>query len=392
MIVSRTSILDNSLLWFGAGISIAEILTGMLFAPLGFARGLLAIFIGHIIGGTLMYFAGLIGGRTGKSAMQTVAISFGQRGALFFAGLNVIQLIGWTAVMITSAAAAANVLAGMGITIWSIIIGGLIALWVLMGLNTLGKVNVVVIAALLILTFVLSFVAFQGAMGAASGDMSFGSAVELAVAMPLSWLPLISDYTRTAQKPKMATVASCGAYFIASCWMFIIGMGAALYTGQDDMAAIMLQAGLGLAGILVVLLSTVTTTFLDVFSAGVSSRTIIPQLSEKVLALIACAVGVILAIFSEASQFQDFLYFIGSVFAPMTAILLTDYFILHTDHSLRHTNWLNLILWCAGFVLYRFFLEIETPVGSTFPVMLFVMAGSVVLHKFVVPVFETHHV
>ena len=103
-----------------------------------------------------------------------------------------------------------------------------------------------------------------------AGDLTFGGAVELAVAMPLPWLPIISDYTRTAEKPGLATAASCSAYFIASSWMFLIGMGAALFTGQDDIAAIMVQAGLGVAGILVVLLSTVTTTFLDAFSAGVS--------------------------------------------------------------------------------------------------------------------------
>ena len=32
----RTSALENGLIWFGAGVSIAEILTGTYFAPLGF--------------------------------------------------------------------------------------------------------------------------------------------------------------------------------------------------------------------------------------------------------------------------------------------------------------------------------------------------------------------
>lgn len=61
---TKTSVLSNGLLWFGAGISIAEILTGMLLAPLGFGKGLLAIIIGHVIGGAVMFGAGVIGGRT----------------------------------------------------------------------------------------------------------------------------------------------------------------------------------------------------------------------------------------------------------------------------------------------------------------------------------------
>ncbi|MCH4187169.1 MAG: putative hydroxymethylpyrimidine transporter CytX [Megasphaera sp.] len=379
---NKTSVFSNGLLWFGAGISIAEILTGMLLAPLGFVRGFAAILIGHIIGGTVMFLAGLIGGRTGMSAMETVRISFGKQGALLFAGLNVIQLIGWTAVMVASAALAANTIAGIGTAVWSIILGVLIAVWVLLGLKNLGKINIVVITALFILTIVLSVVIFHGNTPQASGEISFGGAVELAVAMPLSWLPIISDYTRTAKKPGLATAVSCTTYFIASSWMFLIGMGAALLTGQDDIAAIMVGAGMGLAGILVVLLSTVTTTFLDAFSAGVSGKSLFPKVSERTLALIATVLGVVLAIFAAADQFQDFLYLIGSVFAPMTAILISDYFVLHRDHSSESVNWLNIVLWVIGFGLYRFLLDVDTPLGITFPVIVVMMAASAAIHKF----------
>lgn len=380
---NKTSAFSNGLLWFGAGVSIAEILTGMLLAPLGFVKGFAAILIGHLIGGTIMYFAGLIGGRTGYSAMETVRISFGRQGAQLFAGLNVIQLIGWTAVMIASAAAAANTIAGLGSSLWSGIIGIFIAFWIVLGLKQLGKINIVVMAALFVLTIVLSAIVFQGDTPQVQGEITFGAAVELAVAMPLSWLPIISDYTRTAANPALATAVSCSTYFIASSWMFIIGMGAALLTGQDDIAAIMVQAGMGITGILVVLLSTVTTTFLDAFSAGVSGKSMFPRLSEKILALIVTAIGVLLAVFTEADRFQDFLYLIGSVFAPMTAILLSDYFILRKDHSQQRCNWLNIALWGAGFILYRILLAVETPLGITFPVIVIIMICSTVIHRLV---------
>ena len=380
----KTSAFSNGLLWFGAGISIAEILTGMLLAPLGFARALEAIILGHIIGGIIMYLAGLIGGRTGGSAMETVRISFGTQGAKLFAGLNVIQLVGWTAVMVGSAALAANTIAAIGMSWWSVIIGAFIALWIIMGLKNLSKVNVVVMAALFILTIMLSMVVFQnGTPTVPTGELTFGGAVELAVAMPLSWLPIISDYTRTAKKPVLATAASCGAYFVASSWMFIIGMGAALFTGQDDIAAIMLQAGMGIAGILVVLLSTVTTTFLDAFSAGVSFQSLAPKASDKIMALAATVLGVVLAVFAAPEQFQDFLYLIGSVFAPMTAILLADFFILKRDHTAESVNWLNIVLWVLGVILYRYLLSVDTPVGITVPVVVIIMILSTIIHKVV---------
>ncbi|MBO4493956.1 MAG: cytosine permease, partial [Ruminococcus sp.] len=80
----RTSIYENGLIWFGAGVSIAEIITGTYFAPLGFGKGLLAVITGHIIGCFMLFLAGLIGGRTRKSAMETVKMSFGSKGGIFF--------------------------------------------------------------------------------------------------------------------------------------------------------------------------------------------------------------------------------------------------------------------------------------------------------------------
>ena len=104
--MKKTSTFQNGLIWFGAGVSLAEILTGTSFAPLGMAKGLAAILIGHIIGCAMMLLAGLIGGRTGRSAMETVKMSFGQKGGLLFAFLNVLQLVGWTAIMIYDGALA----------------------------------------------------------------------------------------------------------------------------------------------------------------------------------------------------------------------------------------------------------------------------------------------
>ena len=251
--MKKTSVFQNSLIWFGAGVSIAEILTGTYFAPLGMAKGFAAILLGHLIGCTMMFFAGLIGGRTGLSAMETSKLSFGKKGSLWFAALNVLQLVGWTAIMIYDGALAANGIAGVGAWLWCLVIGALILVWILIGLTDLGRINQVVMVLLFVLTLVMCKVIFfggNGIMTAQDDSLSFGAAVELAVAMPLSWLPLISDYTREAEKPFAATLASTVTYGVVSCWMYLIGMGAAIYTGQSDIAQILLQAGLGVVGLL----------------------------------------------------------------------------------------------------------------------------------------------
>lgn len=368
----KTSIFSNGLIWFGAAVSIAEILTGTLVAPLGFAKGLTAIILGHLIGCTLLFFAGLIGGKTGKSAMETVKMSFGEKGSLLFSSLNVLQLVGWTAVMIVSgAAAASSVVSLSGDWIWSLIIGALIIVWIMIGIKNLGKLNTVTMGALFVLTIILSTVIFGGkGVAAVAGNISFGAAVELSAAMPLSWLPLISDYTRAAKKPVAATMASSIVYFLVSCWMYAIGMGAAIFTGESDVAAIMMKAGLGMIALVIVIFSTVTTTFLDAHSAGVSSVSISKKLKEKPAAIAVCVVGMLLAIFTPITQFENFLYLIGSVFAPMIAILIADYFILKKDNSAKATDWMNLGLWVIGFILYRVLMQIDIPVGNTLPDML----------------------
>jgi putative hydroxymethylpyrimidine transporter CytX len=369
----KTSVFANGLIWFGAGVSIAEILTGMLIAPLGFSRGVAAILLGHLIGGVLMYLAGIIGAKTEKSSMETVKMSFGEKGSLLFSSLNVLQLLGWTAVMIVSGASAAGAILDLGHSwIWSLVIGALIIVWLLIGIKNLNKINIVAMSALFILTIIMSVVIFRDYQisSAVSSTISFGAGVELSAAMPISWLPLISDYTRFAKGKQASTITSVVVYSLVSCWMFVIGMGAALFSGQADVAGVMLKAGLGIAGLIIIVFSTVTTTFLDVFSAGVSASSISKKLNEKWTAIFICVIGTLLAIFTPTNQFENFLYLIGSVFAPMIAIQVVNFFILKLDSSQKAFNFINLIIWLIGFIIYRSFMVIDTPVGNTLPVML----------------------
>ena len=369
----RTTSFQNGLIWFGAGVSIAEILTGTYFAPLGFAKGLAAILIGHVIGCAMFFFSGLIGGRTRKSAMESVKLSFGGKGGLIFAALNVLQLVGWTAIMIYDGAAAIDGIFPGHAWVWCLVIGALILMWIAIGITNLGPVNQIAMAALFILTIVMCRVIFaKGSVWSAAptSGLSFGAAIELAVAMPLSWLPLISDYTREAEKPFAATMASTLVYGGVSTWMYIIGMGAAILTGGGNIAAIMVKAGLGIAALVIVILSTVTTTFLDAWSAGISTESLWKPGTGKNVALIATVIGMVLAMIFPMDDITDFLYLIGSVFAPMIAVQIADYFILKkADSADRPWNVRNLVVWAIGFVLYRLLMKVDLPVGSTLPDM-----------------------
>ena len=380
----RLSTPTLGLIWFGASVSLAEILTGTFFAPLGLEQGLAAILAGHIIGCILFWLVAYVSAKTGASAMGAATRSFGHAGSNLFAVANVIQLVGWTAIMVVSGAAAANLLVPLlGEAGWCVVIGALIVLWIAIGVKRMGRVQSFAAVLLLILTFVASSAVFGGTPITPSGDesLSFGAAVELAVAMPLSWLPVVGDYTREAKKPGAGAAVATAAYFVGSCWMFAIGLGCALFAGSDDIAAVMAQAGLGVVGILVVVLSTVTTTFLDAQSAGVSAESIHPKLNARICGVIAAVVGTALAIFAPVSNFEEFLYLIGSVFAPMAAIVIADYFIAHRDRSDVAVDWCNIVLWVLGFVLYRVSLAWDIPCGNTLPVMVVIVLAAFVVEK-----------
>ena len=383
--MKKTTAFQNSLIWFGAAVSLAEILTGTYFAPLGMGKGLLAIIVGHVIGCVLFFLAGLIGGRERKSAMETTKMSFGYRGGLLFALLNVLQLVGWTGIMIYDGAVATNGIFEVGVWVWSIVIGVLIIIWIAIGITNLGLLNKITMALLFVLTVVLCVVIFRGGNPGATATetMSFGAAVELAVSMPLSWLPVISDYTRESEKPFRSTLASTVTYGLVSCWMYVIGMGAAIFTGESDIAQIMLRAGLGIPALLILVLSTVTTTFLDAFSAGVSCESLSKKLNGRTIGIIVTVIGTIGACLFNMDDITNFLYLIGSVFAPMIAVQLTTYFILKKDSFKAAFDWPNLIVWLLGFIAYRLLMNVDLPVGNTLPAVAVTMALCYIVNKLI---------
>ena len=266
-------------------------------------------------------------------------------------------------------------------------IGALIILWIVIGLTNLGKLNTIAMTALFILSLILFKVIFFGTAVAGpivdDGSLTFGAAVELAVAMPLSWLPLISDYTREAEKPFAATLVSVLTYSVVSIFMYMIGMGAAIFTGEYDIAQIMVKTGLGVVGLLIIVFSTVTTTFLDAYSAGVSSVSISSKIKEKWAAVVVTIIGTVAAMLYPMDNITNFLYLIGSVFAPMIAVQIADYFILKkADAAEKEFQWTNLLIWLIGFIAYRLLMHVDTPVGNTLPDMAITIVLCLIVGKF----------
>lgn len=377
----KTSIYENGLIWFGAGVSIAEILTGTYYASMDFKSAILAIIIGHIGGFILMSLSGIIGARTGLAAMETTKLSFGKVGGIFFAILNFLQLVGWTAIMIYDGAISSGELFGRGNNIWALLIGILIIIWIAVGITNLGKINTISMIALFVLTILMSRKAFTTNLitKASPEALSFGGAVELAIAMPMSWLPLISDYTSKAEKPAKATWISVGIYSLVSLWMYIIGLTGAIATGESTLSAIFSYSGIGVLAIIIIILSTVTTTFLDAYSAGISFEAIKEDVDGKKVSIIVSVVGIILAIVFPMDDITNFLYLIGSVFAPMIAVQIADFFF--KEESTKSDFRINIASWIVGFIIYRILLKVDIVLGASIVSVILTIIVTIILRK-----------
>ncbi|MGH4137310.1 cytosine permease [Clostridium sp.] len=219
-------------LWFGAAISAAEILTGGLIAPLGFKIGIIVILIGHLIGTGILILGGIIGTREKVPAMTSTNISFGVYSTYLFSILNILQLLGWTAIMIKVAASSVNLISQSlwnfdNVLVFTLIIGVLTMLWLYFGKAGMKKLNITAVSLLFILTLVLGTIIFKDKtllLKASSDEISFGGALELSIIMPLSWLPLIADYTRFAKSEKGGAYGSFIGYFLGSygCLLLVL--------------------------------------------------------------------------------------------------------------------------------------------------------------------------
>lgn len=360
---NRTGLFTNAVIWFGVAISVSEIQAGVQIASAAPINSIwVPLILGHIIGGILLFLVGLIGARLRVNAMESIKSTFGDFGSKFFAGLNVLQLIAWVAVLNAQGALA---LMGLNLPIsfpvTCFILAILVAIWVFIGLRRSSKITSVVMIVLTMLLIVLSIKLSGISVSHPIVDSSmlgFWNIFEISIAMPVSWLPVISDYTKDAQKPMKAAALSASAYTIASLWMYLIGV-LVVGVGTTDISKAILISGLGVQGVIIMVLSTVTTNFLATNSAGESAKAIFKRMDPKITGVIVSILSALLAISGIMDHYISFLYLITSVFAPMAAVLLVSFYLGNGNNETK--DWyFNIFAWLVGFIIYQVTVNLDS--------------------------------
>jgi putative hydroxymethylpyrimidine transporter CytX len=357
------------LLWIGASISVTEIFTGGLLAPLGYAGGITVILLGHLIGTGLLAFGGYISFSRGEDAMDSVAFSLGRGGGRIIALCNVVQLIGWTIVMVVQGSSAiTGVFPEIPFQAAALVLSALVLLWALIFGSPMGRLNEAAVA-LLALLCVLLFAEAAGAFGASgaggpalpgsAGGMSFALGLELSIAMPISWLPLAGDYARKGEDTFCAGWVPFIGYFAGSSLMYFFGLFISLRSGADIFSFIA-SSTLRFPACVVVVLSTLTTAFLDLYSAGVSSRQLVKTRRDWLPVLVIGLFSLLVSIFFPVERYGDFLTSfltaIGMVFVPVYTVLFLD-FLQKRGRYEKTIHWGALAVVVLGMGVYRFFTD-----------------------------------
>lgn len=383
---------DLAILWGDLGVGLLVLVTGGFLVPgLGFGGAIAAIVIGSVIGVALLALAGAAGASHGVTTMVLFRPVLGVRGSWFPSALNALQLIGWTAVELWAMSLVANIVSKE--------IFGFSARWLWLGVVTVlctglalwGPVDVArvwmkrfgawVIGGIVIAVTVLA-VTLDGIGDAlrapGDGSLAFGPALDLVIAMPISWLPLVADYTRFGRKARSAFFGTFWGYLVANIWLY--GLGAMLVLGTGAVpspagiaTAILAVVGGSIAGImfLVALLAGETDeAFADIYSASLSLKNVVPNVPLKYLIFGISGISVVLAAWLTMERYETFLFLIGSVFVPLFGILAADHFInrrgrIDADQldvaggSYWYTGGVRLaavIPWVAGFLVYHWVL------------------------------------
>ncbi len=377
---------DFFFLWMGAAIAISEVWAGGMLAPLGFLWGGAAILIGHLIGNLPLALGGVLGSDWGIPSMVSTRIALGKRGSYLASFLNIVQLFGWTAVMVIICARSSDLIVKMlfgysNPRLWMVVAGVVSTFWALIESKWWKWLQRIAVGGLAVLSFLMTMVALRGTSWeqllrfSSQRTLSFGVGLDLVIAMPISWLPLVADYSRFAKSTKGAFWGTFWGYFVASSWMYFVGLLSALLTENADPLPGMIALGLGIPALLIVLFSTFTTTFLDIYSAGVSFLNLFPRFRERWVTVVFGLAGTALALVFPMERYESFLLFIGAIFVPLFGVVIFDYFWkrdrrIEVEAVLAGKKELDgwaIFSWGVGIGVYLLFLRFLPLVGASLP-------------------------
>ncbi|MET0967019.1 MAG: cytosine permease [Nakamurella sp.] len=361
-------LLDQLGFWGNLGVSLLgfagalAILTPFGVEPLSLPAAVTAIVVGSALGGAILGTSLVLGARTGAPAMVLLRGLLGAKASVLPTVLNIAQCIGWAVFELLVISAGLQALTGDLLPRWlCVLLAGAVTtaltIWPLGAIRVLRRyVSVLVVIALGVLAVGLLRNPVPEITGSWQG---FWLAVDAAVALTISWVPLGADYSRHSRTGRDAFLGGFLGYGITQIACLLLGVVALSQVGQDpdQVFDLFLAVPLGTAAFAILVLREVDQSFANVYSTAVSIQNLRPRWDRRMLTVIIGAIAVAVALSIDISQYTNFLYLIGAIFIPLSGALIAAW--LGTGG--RQWNVTPnapfrpgmAVAWALGFVIYQ---------------------------------------
>jgi len=384
---------DHASLWFSLGVGLLVMQVGAYLMPaLGTQEALLAIVAGSILGAGLLGWMAKIGCDSGLASAGLMHAVYGRQFARLPIVLNIIQLIGWgtfeLVVMRDASVAIGRQGGGWEGAHWPVLAtllwGGVVLLLISGSMVQLVR-RIIARVALPLVVLSLLWLSWQflglaqeqglDALWQRRGDGGMGvmPALDLVIAMPISWLPLVADYARHGRHGGAALRGAWAGYALANMWCYALGVLVALTLPSQDLVTALLLAQGGLIALSLILIDEVDNAYGDTYSGAVSSHSLLPGWSVRRWGAVLAVVCTLLALVLPMHSLEPFLLMLSSVFVPLFGVILGRLaFGANAGALLAHAGKAHagpIAIWLAGVALYHLLPKVAPALGSALPTL-----------------------
>ena len=383
---------DHAALWLSLGVGLLVMQIGAYLVPaLGTQAALAVVVFGSLLGAGLLGWTAKIGCDSGLSSAGLMHAAYGSRFARLPVLLNIVQLIGWTTfelvIMRDGTLAIARESGGFTASLWpwlTTLLWGAVLLALLSGSMVklvrrfIGRYGLpLVMASLLWLSW--QFLSKASAQGMSelwhrAGDGSMGtlSALDLVIAMPVSWLPLVADFARHGRDGSSALRGTWFGYAVANIWCYALGVLVALTTPSTDLVGALLLAQGGLMALGLILIDEVDNAYGDLYSGAVAGHSLQPGWSVRRWGMALAVLCTALALVLPMHSLEPFLLMLSSVFVPLYGVILARLAGQGSIASLmtqRTVNYTAVAIWLLGIACYHLCAQLAPSWGAALPTL-----------------------
>jgi len=392
---------EHASLWFSLGVGLLVMQIGAYLVPaVGSRDAAIAIVLGSLVGSGLLAWTAKLGCDSGLTSAGLMHATYGSYFARLPVVLNIAQLIGWTTfelvVMRDGTAAIGKQSFGLtldgtgGMVATTLLWGAVLTLLLAGSMTTLVRKIIsrfglpLVIASLVWLTWQFGgqlhtqgFDAFWARPG--DGSMGMLSAMDLVIAMPVSWLPLVADYARHGRSGRSAMSGTWLGYAVANIWCYALGvMVVSVAQPNASLVSALLLAQGGLIALSLILVDEIDNAYGDVYSGAVSSHSIKPSITIRQWGLGLAVLCTGLALVLPMHSLEPFLLLLSSVFVPLYGVILGRLGVGTPSFSApqRKVDITAALLWLVGIAAYHALAKWAPQWGSALPTLVgtFVLA------------------